>query len=116
MAGSFEKRSAEQVFLGRYQAVRHLNDGGMASVWLAREIESGRQVVVKRLLPQFIDKPTVREALRREISFLKKFRHPYSVELYESSLTDPDGPCLVMEYAEGSDLEDLREKQHGPTP
>lgn len=116
MAASSDKASSEQVFLGRYQAVRHLNDGGMASVWLARESSTGRPVVVKRLLPQFLDKPTVREAIRREINFMKRFRHPYSVELYESSLTDPDGPCLVMEFAEGSDLEDLVKKEQRLSP
>ncbi len=116
MAASSDKQPSDQVFLGRYQAVRHLNDGGMASVWLAREMESGRPVVVKRLLPKFLETPTVREALRREIGFLKKFRHPYSVELYDSSLTDPEGPCFVMEYAEGCDLEDLVQKHERLTP
>src|SRR6476646_8818178 len=103
--------SAEQVFLGRYQAVRHINDGGMASVWLARDTDSDRLVVVKRLLPQYLSKPAMRESWRRELDLMKKFRHPFSVELYEASLTDPEGPCLVMEYVEGIDLEDYVDKQ-----
>ena len=52
--------SSEQVFLGRYQAVRHINDGGMARVWLARDTDSDRLVVVSRLLPQYLSKPAMR--------------------------------------------------------
>src|SRR5205085_10225558 len=36
-----------------------------------------------------------------------KFRHPGAVELYDASLDDPLGPCIVMEYVKGVNLEAL---------
>ena len=36
-----------RVFLGRYEAVRVLGEGGMGKVYLARQLDLGRQVVIK---------------------------------------------------------------------
>ena len=36
-----------RVFLGRYEATRLLGEGGMGKVYLARQLDLGRQVVVK---------------------------------------------------------------------
>src|SRR2546423_694388 len=36
-----------EIFLGRYQVVRPLGEGGMGKVWLARQLDSGREVGVK---------------------------------------------------------------------
>ena len=42
---------AQQVFTGRYQIVRHLARGGMADVYLARELLLDRPVALKVLFP-----------------------------------------------------------------
>lgn len=111
MAAAADKNRTERVFLGRYQAIRHLEDGGMASVWLARAAGSDEQVVVKRMQPQFISKPLMREAFRREIDFMSHFRHPYAVALHEAALNDPEGPCIVMEYVPGIPLDTLLQNE-----
>ncbi len=36
-----------RVFLGRYEAIRLLGEGGMGRVYLAKQLDLGRQVVVK---------------------------------------------------------------------
>ena len=36
-----------RVFLGRYETIRLLGEGGMGRVYLARQLDLGRQVVVK---------------------------------------------------------------------
>src|SRR5438128_2463020 len=36
-----------RIFLGRYEAIRLLGEGGMGRVYLARQLDLGRQVVVK---------------------------------------------------------------------
>lgn len=111
MAAAADKNPSERVFMGRYRAIRHFIDGGMASVWLARDSGSGQQVVVKKMLPQFVSNPKMREAFRREIDFMTHFRHPYAVSLYEAALSDPDGPCIVMEYIPGVSLDILLENE-----
>ena len=36
-----------RMFLGRYETIKLLGEGGMGRVYLARQIDLGRQVVVK---------------------------------------------------------------------
>lgn len=36
-----------RMFLGRYETVRLLGEGGMGKVYLAKQVDLGRQVVVK---------------------------------------------------------------------
>jgi eukaryotic-like serine/threonine-protein kinase len=103
----------EQLFLGRYRAVRLLGEGGMGQVYLARSIDQDRPVVVKVLHEHHRAVAQYREAFEQEIQFLSRFRHPYSVELYEAALDDPQGPCAVMEFIDGQPLDRLLQ-EHGP--
>src|SRR5207244_10076814 len=52
-------------------------------------------------------KPRFQELFAREMQFMARFRHPHAVEFYESSLTDPAGPCIVMEYVPGVGLDQI---------
>lgn len=97
----------DRVFMGRYHTTQFLGEGGMSNVWLAREQGAGRRVVVKVMKGEFLTDPKCREAFRREIDFLKTFRHPFAVEFYQASLNDPAGPCLAIEYVEGKPLDRL---------
>ena len=90
-----------QVFLNRYRAIRLLGEGGMGRAYLARQLDGDRLVVVKVLPQKYASTPHYREAIRREIDLLSQFHHPGVVELYEASMSDPQGPCLVMEYVQG---------------
>jgi serine/threonine-protein kinase len=38
---------------------------------------------------------------------MARFQHPYAVTLYDASLNDPEGPCIVMEYVRGVSLDSL---------
>jgi serine/threonine-protein kinase len=98
---------AGQVFMGRYQALRLLGEGGMGRVFLARQLDSGREVVVKVLHDEIAAQPKVREGFRQEMDFLARFQHPHVVALIEASSDDPAGLCLVMEYIPGITLEQL---------
>ena len=100
--------TAGQVFMGRYRAVRLLGEGGMGRVFLARRLDSGREVVVKVLHDEIAALPKVRDSFRQEMDFLARFQHPNVVALIEASSDDPAGLCLVMEYIPGITLEQLR--------
>jgi serine/threonine-protein kinase len=94
-----------RVFMGRYEAVRLLGEGGMGRVFLARQLGSGREVVVKVLHEEIASRPRVRDSFRQEMLFLARFRHPNVVSLIDASVDDPEGLCLVMEYIPGVTLE-----------
>ena len=54
-----------QVFLGRYEAVRLLGEGGMGKVYLARQLDLGRQVVVKVMHDHILQEEKFRERFAR---------------------------------------------------
>ena len=105
-----------RVFLGRYEAVRLLGEGGMGRVYLARQVDLGRQVVVKVMHDHIAADVKFRERFRREVHLMGKFQHPYAVTLYDFSLDDPMGPCIVMEYIRGVTLDVLLSRNGRFTP
>jgi serine/threonine-protein kinase len=103
-----------RIFLGRYEATRLLGEGGMGKVYLARQLDLGRQVVIKVMHDHVAAEPKFRERFQRETLLMARFAHPYAVTLYDASLTD--GPCIVMEYIRGVNLESLLQKSNRLTP
>jgi serine/threonine-protein kinase len=103
-----------RIFLGRYEAVRLLGEGGMGKVYLARQLDLGRQVVIKVMHDHVATEPKFRERFQRETLLMARFAHPYAVTLYDASLTD--GPCIVMEFIRGVNLETLLQKSGRFTP
>jgi serine/threonine-protein kinase len=96
-----------RVFLGRYETQRLLGEGGMGRVYLARQSDLGRQVVVKVMHDHIAADPKFRDRFQRETLLMARFQHAYAVTLYDASLSDPAGPCIVMEYVKGTNLEAL---------
>ncbi|WP_157369418.1 serine/threonine protein kinase [Zavarzinella formosa] len=97
-----------RIFLGRYEAVRLLGEGGMGKVYLARQLDLGRQVVVKVMHDDVAADPKFRDRFQRETLLMARFAHPYAVSLFDASISD--GPCIVMEYIRGVNLETLLAK------
>jgi serine/threonine-protein kinase len=57
-----------------------------------------------------------RERFQRETLLMARFQHPYVVTLYDASLNDPQGPCIVMEYIKGITLDTLLQRNGRLTP
>ena len=100
-----------RIFLGRYETIHSLGHGSMGEVYLAQDRMQQRQVVVKVMAPRLAGDPRFRDLFAREMQFMARFRHPHAVEFYESSLTDPAGPCIVMEYIPGVGLDEIMARQ-----
>jgi serine/threonine-protein kinase len=105
-----------RVFLGRYEAVRLLGEGGMGKVYLARQLDLQRQVVVKVMHEHLASDPKFSERFQREMLLMARFQHPYAVALYDASVNDPQGPCIVMEYIRGVTLDTLLQRNNRLTP
>lgn len=99
-----------RVFLGRYEARRLLGEGGMGRVYLARQTDLGREVVVKVMHEHIAADEKFRDRFERETLLMARFHHPGAVTLYDANLNDPNGPCIVMEYVRGVNLESLLAK------
>src|SRR6266851_9773148 len=105
-----------RVFLSRYEAIRLLGEGGMGRVYLARQLDLGRQVVVKVMHDHIAADSVFRDRFRREMQLMAHFQHPYAVSLYDASLDDPQGPCIIMEYIRGVTLDELLERNSRLSP
>ncbi|HWC09814.1 MAG TPA: Stk1 family PASTA domain-containing Ser/Thr kinase [Acidimicrobiales bacterium] len=97
---------AQQVFTGRYQIVRHLARGGMAEVYLARDLLLDRPVALKVLFPEFSTDPSFVERFRREARAAANLNHPNIVSVYDWG-EEGGTYFIVMEYIEGPTLRDV---------
>jgi serine/threonine-protein kinase len=105
-----------RIFLRRYQALRQLGEGGMGRVYLGRQLDLGRQVVIKVMHDHIAADPVFRQRFERETLLMAHFQHPYAVTLYDASLDDPEGSCIVMEYIRGVTLDVLLEQNKRLSP
>ncbi|HVL13406.1 MAG TPA: serine/threonine-protein kinase [Gemmata sp.] len=99
-----------RVFLGRYEARRLLGEGGMGKVYLARQTDAGREVVVKVMHEHIAADAKFRDRFERETKVMEQFDHPGAVAFHDASLDDPLGPCIVMEYVRGVNLETILQR------
>ena len=94
---------------GRYALIRELGRGGMATVYLARDLRHDRQVAIKVLLPELAAQLSGDRFLR-EISVIAQMTHPHILPLLDSGrLDDAHGhgvsqPYYVMPYVPGETL------------
>lgn len=101
------KQMIGRIFLGRYETLRLLGEGGMGKVFLARDMQLPRQVVVKVMHEHIASDRKFCERFKRETDMTARFQHPYGVMLFDASLNDPQGPCIIMEYIRGITLDEL---------
>jgi len=97
-----------QVF-GRYRLVRLLGTGGMAEVYEAVAERPGgfsQRCVVKRVLPQLAQDPTLVKMFVTEARVNAQLQHPNIVQIIDFGEVEGE-PFLAMEYIEGVDVLDI---------
>src|SRR3954470_24731423 len=99
----------------RYRVVRHIANGGMASVWAAEDSLLERLLAVKVLAPGFAADPTARQRFTREARAAARVSdHPHVVTIYD--VGEHDGQAfIVMEHLAGGTIAD-RLRQPQPVP
>ncbi|MGV9913199.1 protein kinase domain-containing protein [Streptomyces tendae] len=106
----------ERVIAGRYRLLSPLGEGGMGTVWRARDELLRREVAVKEVrapagLPQ-TDVGRMYARLEREAWAAARISHPNVVTVYDVA-TDGGRPWIVMELVRGLSLADLLDAE-GP--
>ena len=87
----------------QYEVIRLLGEGGMGSVYLARERSLDRLVAIKILRPDLATAPELRERFRREARTIASLTHPGIVPLH--TVGEVRGMrFFVMGYARGISL------------
>ena len=106
-------QALSDALLDRYAVVRELGTGGMATVYLARDLRHEREVALKVLHPDLTES-LGRDRFTREIHLAARLTHPHILPLYDSRAV---GGFLffVMPVMQGQTLRE-RLMQEGPLP
>ena len=86
-----------------------LGQGGMATVWLARDLKHDRLVAIKLLRPE-LAVPVGADRFASEIGIVAKLNHPNILGVLDSGVVQIDGvtaPYYVMPHVEGPSLSAL---------
>ncbi|MFS9044798.1 Stk1 family PASTA domain-containing Ser/Thr kinase [Streptococcus rubneri] len=93
-----------KIFAGRYKIIQQIGRGGMADVYLARDlILDGEEVAVKVLRTNYQTDPIAVARFQREAKAMADLDHPNIVRI--TDIGEEDGQqYLAMEYVAGLDL------------
>jgi serine/threonine-protein kinase len=99
---------------GRYTIDRELGHGGMATVYLARDLRHERLVALKVLRPD-LGAALGPDRFAREIKLAARLQHPHIVSVFDSGATSTGQLWFTMPYVEGESLrERLRRERELP--
>ncbi len=102
-----------QALRDRYVVERELGRGGMATVYLARDLKHDRPVALKVLHPE-LGLSLGAERFEREIRLAAQLQHPHILPLFDSG--EAQGRLwYTMPYVEGESLRE-RLRREGPLP
>ncbi|EDM77507.1 serine/threonine-protein kinase [Plesiocystis pacifica SIR-1] len=92
----------------RYASDAVLGRGGMGEVRLARDLDIGRPVALKRLLDE--DNPHAVARFIDEVRTVGSLEHPNIVPIHDVGVDEDGALFFVMKYIEGETLGDVIEK------
>ncbi|XP_073150275.1 CBL-interacting serine/threonine-protein kinase 12-like [Henckelia pumila] len=98
-----KQKEISGLLLGRYEIGKLLGHGTFAKVYLARNVKTGESVAIKVIDKEKILKVGLIAHIKREISILRRVRHPNIVQLFEVMATKSK-IFFVMEYVKGGEL------------
>ena len=90
----------------RYELQQRIGRGGMADVFLARDLLLDRPVAIKVLFPEFAVDPNFVERFRREAQAAANLNHPNIVGVYDWGKY-ANTYFMAMEYVQGRTLADI---------
>ena len=101
-----------KIFAGRYRIVKQIGRGGMADVYLAKDlILDGEEVAVKVLRTNYQTDPIAVARFQREARAMADLDHPHIVRI--TDIGEEDGQqYLAMEYVAGLDLKRYIKEHH----
>lgn len=91
--------------VGKYLVGRTIGEGTYAKVKYAQHSETGKAYALKVLNKDLLIQRGMVDQVKKEISILKKLKHPYIVNMHEI-MSSKDKIFLVMELVTGGDLFD----------
>ncbi len=94
----------------RYEIIKSIGEGGMANVYLARDVILDRRVAIKILRGDLANDEKFIRRFQREALSASSLSHPNIVEMYDVG-EDNGNYYIVMEYVEGKTLKQYLKKR-----
>jgi eukaryotic-like serine/threonine-protein kinase len=107
--------SPGDILAGKYRVDRVLGVGGMGVVVQATHMQLEQRVALKFMLPAAMASAEVAGRFLREARLAVKLRSEHVAKVMDVGTLESGSPYIVMEYLEGTDLDQLL-KKHGPLP
>ncbi|KAA8549492.1 hypothetical protein F0562_001176 [Nyssa sinensis] len=94
---------SENALFGKYELGKLLGCGAFAKVYHARDTRTGQSVAIKVINKKRIMGTSLMSNIKREISIMRRLRHPHIVKLFEV-LASKTKIYFVMEFVKGGEL------------
>ena len=98
-----------EILNGRYEILKSVGFGGMAEVYLAKDVLLDRKIAIKVLRKKFLDSKSQLEQFKREARSAARLIHPSIVTIYDVC-DEGDISYILMEYVEGVSLKAFEEQ------
>ena len=102
--------------LEKYEILEEVGQGGMATVYRARDLRLGREVALKVLHPHLARQEEARRRFRREAQAVARLRHPAILEIYDYSGEEVPTAYIATEFIRGESLRDHLERRAPELP
>src|SRR5215472_1387288 len=97
---------ANKILGGRYEIIEMLGEGGMGTVYRARDNEVDRIIALKVIRPDLAANPEILRRFKQELVLARQITHKNVIRIYD--LGEADGvKFITMEYVEGEDLRSI---------
>jgi serine/threonine-protein kinase len=95
--------AGELIAGGKYQLSRIIGEGGMGSVWLAKNLALDADVAIKLIRRDFASEEAA-QRLQQEARAAARLGHPSIVRIFDFGETEHHDPFIVMEVLSGESL------------
>jgi serine/threonine-protein kinase len=95
------------IVAGRYRLLRKLGQGGMGTVWQARNELIDREVAIKMMRPEAAANPVSLQRFFTEAKASGRLRHPNITEIFDLGQAEDGSPFLVLELLQGEALDSV---------
>src|SRR5262245_26804736 len=96
-----------QVVAGRYRIDAIIGEGGFGAVYRATQINLGRTVALKVLLPDLVAHAESEKRFWREAELAQKLEHPNTVRLFDFGRSEEGIAFIAFELLKGQPLDGL---------
>jgi serine/threonine protein kinase len=99
------------VIRDKYEIIRKIGSGGMATVYEARHLAFHETRALKVVSSRLLEEEGFLRRFRTEAVVTRKLQHPNAVRVDDFDTTEDGRPYIVMEYVEGKDLRKVIEEK-----